>query len=287
MEEIKKYKHKIDSTDVNFAKHICGNKKYTVCKTVDEYTLKAYISEIWDKHKLPFEELLVYLDWNELIIECGNIVNFDIQENGEVGYYYSLNPETLKGFKIQGDCLIAKQYNGYKDSWYFYYNYYLSKKKLRSLLRNRILKFYYNFRYGVYDDHPVITTDSSLLGLMRHHFNELSQNLKCKKDIELLKNVKKLTEPDMPQCYRAKYYPKYLEERNIIFREKIIHWEDLECVFSYNVDHLDGKWINLRILIPTNYYSNKVKIQKLYKFYEPIEFVALDGKENPKKFVKF
>lgn len=76
-------------------------------------------------------------------------------------------------------------------------------------------------------------------------------------------------------------------ERNIILREKIIHWEDLECVFSYNVDHLDGKWINLRILIPTNYYLNKVKIQKLYKFYEPIEFVALDEKENPEKFVKF
>ena len=32
MEEIKKYKHKIDSTDVNFAKYICSNKKYTVCE---------------------------------------------------------------------------------------------------------------------------------------------------------------------------------------------------------------------------------------------------------------
>ena len=272
-------KKEIEVTSMDFAKFICNNKNYNVYKLINKDELKSYVETVWLNHKVPLKEFITFIDWDRLIIDCGNIVSFDTKEENEVDNYYSFNTTSLKGFKIPADFLITKQYDGYKLIWYRYSNYYLSKKKVKCILYGQISRFYDSFRHHA--DGSFHRKEDSLGSLVNYRFNEILSNLKYTRDIKLLKNVKKLTEPDMPQYFRAKYYPDYLGKNGIEFREKIVYWKDFNCIYTYEVDQLDGKWINLRILILTNYYSNDVKIQKIYKFYEPIKFIKED------KFVKF
>lgn len=274
-----KDKKEIEVSDIDFAKFICNNKNYNVYKSINDCELKLYIGEIWKNHKVPFKEFITFIDWDRLIIDCGTIVSFDLKEENEVDNYYSFNTKLIKGFKIPAGSLITKQHDSYKIRCYIYENYYLSKKKVKSILHTEVSRFYNSFRYHA--EGSFHRNESSLADIVSIKFENMLSNLKYTRDIELLKNIKRLTEPDMPQYFRSKYYSNYLEKNGIEFREKIIYWKDFNCFYTYEVDQIDGKWINFRILIPTNYYSEDVKIQKIYKFYEPITFVKDD------KFIKF
>ena len=202
-------KKEIEVTSIDVAKFICNNKNYNVYKIINKDELKSYVEAIWENHKVSLREFFTFIDWDRLIIDCGNIVSFDIKEENEVDNYYSFNITSLKGFKIPADSLITKQYDGYKLTWYRYENYYLSKKRTKSILYGQISRFYDLFRHGAIGSFH--RKEDSLGSLVNMWFDDILSNLKYKKDIELLKNVKKLAELDMPEYFRAKYYPVYLK----------------------------------------------------------------------------
>ena len=96
-------KKEIEVTSIDFAKFICNNKNYNVYKLINKDELKSYVETVWLNHKVPFKEFITFIDWDRLIIDCGNIVSFDTKEENEVDNYYSFNTTSLKGFKIPAD----------------------------------------------------------------------------------------------------------------------------------------------------------------------------------------
>ena len=70
-------KKEIEVTSIDFAKFICNNKNYNVYKLINKDELKSYVETVWLNHKVPIKEFFTFIDWDRLIIDCGNIVSFD------------------------------------------------------------------------------------------------------------------------------------------------------------------------------------------------------------------
>ena len=77
-------KKEIEVTNIDFAKFICNNKNYNVYKLINKDELKSYVETVWLNHKVPLKEFFTFIDWDRLIIDCGNIVSFDTKEENEV-----------------------------------------------------------------------------------------------------------------------------------------------------------------------------------------------------------